>query len=194
MALTFANKVTIARILVLPFFIISLLYYTPSQDYLRWIALGIFAFAVISDVVDGYIARIRHQKTRAGAILDPLADKLLLISAFICLYVIREHFQGIRFPLWLVIAVISRDMILLLGSMIIYIIHRDLDIEPSVWGKATTFFQVLTILGMLLQISLSMMIWYIMVGLTIISGFGYIRRGIKVLNNPFPAHPSGILR
>ncbi len=84
MSLTFANKITICRILAVPFFIATVLYYSPQRDHLRYAALGIFLFAVISDVIDGYIARTRHQKTRAGAILDPLADKLLLISATGC--------------------------------------------------------------------------------------------------------------
>ena len=186
MSLTFANKVTILRILAVPFFIASVLYYGPDREYLRYVAMGIFSFAVISDVIDGYIARTRQQKTRAGAILDPLADKLLLISAFICLYSINSNGQlgTVRFPIGLVIAVISRDVILLLGSMIIYSIHGVMDIEPSRWGKATTFFQVFSIFGVLLQWAISPAIWIIMVLLTIISGVGYIRNGIKVLNTP----------
>ena len=86
MGLTFANKVTVGRILLVPFFIATVLYLSDSRPNLRYIALGLFLLAVISDVIDGYIARTHHQKTKAGAILDPLADKILLISAFICLY------------------------------------------------------------------------------------------------------------
>src|SRR3989338_7065868 len=89
-SLSFANKVTIVRILTVPFFIATVLYYAPERDYLRLAALCIFLVAVISDVIDGYIARTWKEKTKAGAILDPLADKLLLISAFICLYKIRS--------------------------------------------------------------------------------------------------------
>src|SRR3989338_2065947 len=112
MGLTFANKITIVRIVAVPFFIATVLYYSPEENYLRYVALGIFLFAVISDVIDGYIARTRDQKTRAGAILDPLADKLLLISAFICLYKIGIQLGEIHFPVWFVVAVISRDVIL----------------------------------------------------------------------------------
>ncbi len=182
MGLSFANKVTILRILAVPFFIATLLYYMPEREYLRQVALGIFLLAVISDVIDGYVARTHHQKTKAGTILDPLADKLLLISAFICLYKIRALLGPVRFPLWVVLSVISRDIILLLGAMIIYLVHGNLDIVPTRWGKAATFFQILCIFGILLQINFSFVVWYAAVILTFISGVGYIRKGIKVLN------------
>lgn len=183
MALTFANKITICRILAVPFFIATILYYTPQKDHLRFTALGIFLFAVISDVIDGYIARRHHQKTKAGAILDPLADKLLLISAFICLYKIGVFFDLIRLPIWLVVAVISRDVILLSGSVIIRLSGYEGMIEATPWGKATAFFQILTVMGILLQWPLSSMFWYPAVVLTGISGVDYIRKGIRIINN-----------
>ena len=182
MPLSFANKVTICRILAVPFFIAAIVYYSPEREYLRYVALGIFLLAVISDVIDGYIARTRHQKTKAGSILDPLADKLLLISAFICLHNVGNLWGDLRFPLWLVIAVISRDVILLLGAMIIYAVQGNLEIVPTRWGKTSTFFQILCVLGILLQVDLSFVVWYITIIFTFFSGVGYIRKGIKVLN------------
>lgn len=187
MSLTFANKITVCRILAVPFLVAVVLYYSPLRDYLRYVALGIFLFAVISDVIDGYIARTRHQKTKAGAILDPLADKVLLMSTFICLYKMGVHFPAIHFPLWLVVAVISRDAILLVGAMLIYLIHGDLSIEPTRWGKTSTFFQVLTVIGMLLQQSTwagTTLLWSVTIFFTVISGVDYIRNGIKLLNLP----------
>ena len=182
MALTFANKISIFRIVSVPLFIASVLYYSPENDYLRLVSLGIFLMAIISDVVDGYIARTRKQKTKAGAILDPLADKLLLISSFICLYLVDNFPAGIRFPLWLVIAVASRDAIILLGSGIIYMVQGNLDVLPTRWGKTTTFFQAMCVIVLLLQLQFSHYIWYIALFFTIISGLGYIRRGVKILN------------
>ncbi len=182
MALTFANKVTVGRILIVPFFIATLLY-SPERTYLRHVALGIFLLAMISDVIDGYIARERKQKTRAGAILDPLADKLLLMSAFLCLYKIGDLFLRVRFPMWLVVAVISRDAILLVGSMIIYLFQGKLDIQPTIWGKATTFCQVMSILGIFFQWNFSVYIWSVTIVLATISAVDYIRNGIKVLND-----------
>ena len=140
LTLNFANRITIGRILAVPFFITVLLYYSPPRDYLRYVALGIFFFAVISDVIDGYIARTHHQRTQAGAILDPLADKLLLISAFICLYWVGEHLPAVRFPLWLVVTVISRDVILLIGALLIFMSHGQISLEATRWGKISTFF------------------------------------------------------
>jgi len=182
MALTFANKLTIGRILLVPFFISTVLYYSVQKDYLRFIALGIFLVAVITDFFDGYIARTRHQKTMAGAILDPVADKILLISAFICLYKVSVLFDVVRFPIWLVVAVISREVILLLGAMIIYLVHGQFNVEPTVWGKMTTFFQIMCIIGILTQLDFSILFWYGTLAVTTISCVDYIRIGIKILN------------
>jgi cardiolipin synthase (CMP-forming) len=186
MALNFANKITIFRILAVPFFIASVLYYDPQRDILRFISLGIFLLAVASDAIDGYIARTQKQETKAGSILDPLADKLLIISAFICLYVVDGFPGGIKFPLWVILVVISRDAIILIGSMLIYIVHGNLEIMPTRWGKATTFFQMLSVVGILLQWQVSFTFWYLTAAFTAISGFGYIRKGVRVLN--VPAH------
>ncbi len=181
MGLSFANKVTICRILAVPVFILALAY-SSQRQYFREIAIGVFLLAVISDVVDGYIARRWYQKTTAGAILDPLADKLLLISAFVCLFILGKTFGEVYFPLWFVLIVISRDVILLVGSLIIYQVHGQLEISPTKWGKTTAFFQILCILGVLFQIEISQVVWYLTVVLTFISGVGYLRKGIKVLN------------
>src|SRR3989338_334136 len=105
--LTVASKLTVIRILIVPFFIATVLYYSPDKDHLRLIALGLFAAAAGLDFLDGYLARKFRQETKAGAILDPLADKILLISAFICLYKIGVSFETGRFSilLWYVIMV-----------------------------------------------------------------------------------------
>ena len=182
MPLTFANKVTVGRILLVPFFIATVLYMTPERFYLRWTALGLFLVAVVSDVIDGYIARTRHQKTKAGAILDPLADKILLISAFICLYAKRAVFPEFSFPLWLVVGIISRDVILLLGSMIIQLVTGKLEVEANRSGKITAFLQIVCVLGMLMQEPLTKIFWVLAVVATFISGIIYIKDGIGALN------------
>ena len=187
MGLTFANKVTVGRILLVPFFIATVLYLSPERSYLRWVALGLFLTAVISDIIDGYIARTRHQKTRAGAILDPLADKLLLISAFICLYTERSQFPTISFPLWFVVAIISRDVILLLGAAIIQFTTGRLEVEANKSGKLTAFLQIVCVLGILLQLEFTQVFWYIAVAATLFSGVIYIKEGIKIINGT-PAH------
>jgi cardiolipin synthase len=177
----FANKISTIRILSVPFFIACLIYYSPEKDHLRFIALAIFVLAVLSDAVDGYIARKSQEKSKAGLVLDPLGDKLLLVSAFICLYFIKEPPSGIRFPLWVVLIVISRDMIILLGAVVIYMLKQEINISPTRWGKLTTTFQMLSVITILLQFKSSHVFWTIATVFTIISGIDYIKRGFKIL-------------
>ena len=178
--MNFANKISTFRILTVPFFIASLVYYNHSERaYLRFLALGIFVLGVISDAVDGYIARRTKQKSKAGLVLDPLGDKLLLMSSFICLGLIKEF--PLRFPIWVTFIVISRDAIILLGAMVIYIVKQNIEIHPTKWGKLTTTFQMLSVIVVLLQCSFSYIIWWVAVFFTVISGIDYIMRGFKIL-------------
>jgi cardiolipin synthase len=179
--MSIANKVSVFRILSVPFFVACLIYYSPQNDILRYIALFIFLLAVFSDAVDGYLARKTKQKSPAGLVLDPLADKLLLLSAFLGLRMIEDFPLRIRFPLWVSLIVISRDIIILLGVVIIYLVKTKLDIYPTLWGKLTTFFQMLSVISVLLQLHFSWILWTIAVIFTVISGFDYIRKGIIIL-------------
>ena len=80
-----ANKLSILRILIIPFFVAFMVYYTPEKDYIRFWALAFFSLAVLSDAVDGFVARVKGEKTVLGSIIDPLADKLLLTTCFVTL-------------------------------------------------------------------------------------------------------------
>ncbi len=148
---------------------------------MRFVALGIFCLAVISDAVDGYIARISKQQSKAGLILDPLADKLLLVSAFICLYLIDKFPLGIKFPLWATLIVVTRDTLILLGVVVVYIVKQNIDIYPTKWGKLTTTFQMSSVIAVLMQWTFSYIFWWIAVFFTVISGIDYVMRGFKVL-------------
>ncbi len=176
-----ANKISTFRILSVPFFIASLIYYSPQRDYLRYLALTIFILAVFSDAVDGYIARKAKQHSKAGLVLDPLGDKLLLVGSFICLYLIDEFPAGIKFPLWVTLIVISRDALILLGVVVIYVVRQSVDISPTRWGKFTTTFQMLSVIAVLLQWSFSCLFWWLAVFFTVISGADYVKRGFKTL-------------
>jgi cardiolipin synthase (CMP-forming) len=177
--MNFANKISTFRILSVPFFIASLIYYAPERGYLRFVALTIFILGVISDAVDGYIARKTKQYSKAGLILDPLGDKLLLMSAFIFLSNKNEFLM--HFPLWVVFIVITRDVIILMGTLVIYIVRQDINISPTRWGKLTTTFQMLSVIAVLLQLRFSPLLWWIAVLFTIVSGSDYVRRGFKTL-------------
>jgi len=180
--MTFANKITLFRIISIPFFAACLIFYTPARPGLRYMALAIFLVSIVSDVIDGYMARTRREKTRAGAILDPLADKALLITAFIFLYRVSRMYLEIALPLWVLLAVISRDIIILIGSGILLITNKDIQIQPTWWGKLTTFFQMATIIAIILEIRLAPLVWWVASIFTCISGVDYARKGINLLN------------
>ncbi len=174
-----ANKISTFRILSVPFFIASLLYYAPQRDYLRFVALGIFILAALSDAIDGYVARKSGEQSKAGLILDPLGDKLLLMSAFICLYANTN--LNPRFPLWVILIVISRDVIIILGAIVVYIVKQTINIIPTRWGKLSTIFQMLAVISVLLQLKFSPLFWWLAAIFTVVSGAFYINRGFVIL-------------
>ena len=176
--MNFANKISTFRILTVPFFIASLIYYSPEKGHLRLLALGIFALAVISDAADGYIARKSKQQSKAGLVLDPLGDKLLLMSAFVCLSF--EKFSP-HFPTWVTLIVISRDCIILLGTLVIYMVKQNFNIFPTPWGKFSTGFQMASVFAVLLRLPFSYIFWWGAVLFTVLSGAHYVRRGFQAL-------------
>ncbi len=178
-----ANWISIFRIILIPFFVCTIVYYSPEKDYLRYLSLIIFSLAVISDGLDGYIARVRKLQTRLGSFLDPIADKLLLSASFLTMAVTPEIPSAIRLPLWIAVLVISRDIFLALGSLLIHMLTGNLLIAPSYLGKLTTVFQMFTIIAILLQMPFSFLIWDIAAFFTIASGFDYLYKGSKLLSN-----------
>ncbi len=184
MALTLANKITIARIMAVPVFIGLMLYYKSGHEAYRWTALSVYILAEISDVVDGYVARHFRQKTRAGSILDPLADKAIFISALLCLYHVgNEAGWAVRLPLWLVVAFMARDVILVLGALLLQVVCGAIEIRSNVWGKLTAFLQAVCVIAVFIQWPLALGMWLAALAVTIISGIIYMMEGIKRLNN-----------
>ena len=170
------NSLTILRILLVPVFVGLLLY--EHYD----IALLTLLIAALTDILDGMIARITDQRTLLGEYLDPLADKLLLMSAIITLSVL--HF----IPIWAVIVVVSRDAILLTGTLVANLTETHIDISPTILGKGTAFAQICYIIATMLsvtgRVSLALVepfLW-VMVALTVGSGVHYLFRGIQYLN------------
>ncbi|MFH0827040.1 MAG: CDP-alcohol phosphatidyltransferase family protein [Candidatus Omnitrophota bacterium] len=176
-----ANKISTFRILIVPFFVACFIYFGQNpfeRDYLRFIALSLFLLGVISDGIDGFIARKSKQQSPAGLILDPLGDKLLLMSGFISLYAVPLR---IKFPLTVVLIIISRDILILLGAVVIFIVKQKINIFPTLWGKLTTIFQMLAVICVILQWEFSFLFWWVAVLFTLISGCDYIMRGFKTL-------------
>ena len=181
----FANKISLSRILAIPFFVAGLIYSArnPDTPHLKFLVLFIFAFAMVTDFIDGIIARVKKEKTPLGCVLDPLADKLLLMNAFIWIYALRADLPLVYSPpLSVVLVVISRDLIILLGIAIFTFLKIEVSIAPNIWGKLTTFFQMFTILSILLDLPISEFVWTAACAFTIISGIVYIRRGTQALN------------
>jgi cardiolipin synthase len=180
--MSLADKITAIRIVLIPVFV-SLLIYSRSHVYLKDIATAVFILAVLSDFFDGLVARIKKEKSDIGQVIDPLADKLLLFTAFISLYVLRE-FLPLRYkiPLGVVLVVVSRDLIIFLGFLILRFLKIDVTIAPSTLGKVTTFLQMFTILSVLMNFVFSPVIWWAAAILTLISGTDYFLRGVKAVN------------
>src|SRR5208282_6169198 len=130
--MTTANKITILRILVIPFFVVELIYYVRTGNEIhRLLAILSFAVAAILDGVDGYIARHYHQISELGKILDPLADKLLLVSGIVTLSFNHGTFLG-QIPLWLTGTIIGRDLLILIGMMVIYYTVGKVAVHPRI--------------------------------------------------------------
>jgi cardiolipin synthase (CMP-forming) len=140
--MTTANKVTIIRILLVPFFVVQMLYYfEDGRELHRWLGLAAFATAAVSDGIDGFLARRFNQRSELGALLDPLADKLLLVSGIVLLSLPHEQ-RLPRLPLWLAVTVISRDALLVLGAFIIHYLGGKVTVRPHVIGKIATVLQM----------------------------------------------------
>jgi CDP-diacylglycerol--glycerol-3-phosphate 3-phosphatidyltransferase len=149
--MTTANKITILRILLIPFFVVEVLYYVKNgNEAHRLAAILSFAVAAICDGVDGYIARRYNQRSELGAILDPLADKLLLVSGIIVLsFEHRPYLETI--PLWLTGTIIGRDILVLAGMVVIQMIVGKVNVRPRMVGKVATVLQMVIILWILLK-------------------------------------------
>ncbi len=149
--MTTANKVTIGRILLIPFFVVEVLYYVKSGNDLHRIA-GLFTFAVaaICDGVDGYIARRYQQMSELGMILDPLADKLLLVSGVVLLSFDHGALLG-QFPPWFGCTIIGRDLLILVGMVVIQFTVGKVRVRPRLVGKVATVLQMASVIWILLR-------------------------------------------
>lgn len=174
------NYITLGRVILIPFFINLLIY-----GYYRE-ALLVFVIAGVTDALDGLIARLTNSKTQLGAFLDPLADKLLILSAFVALVLLD------KLPVWLAVVVVSRDVILALGSVVVYMTKHELTIIPSAIGKTTTVLQLLVVGLTLLVMSTDLHPGFLpfLQGATAVvtvgSGIQYVLRGMKMVGQHAP--------
>jgi cardiolipin synthase (CMP-forming) len=190
--MTTANKITLIRILMIPVFVALAIYYGQSiqqgqpLEWLRFAAIMVFLVAAVSDGLDGYVARRYNQRSALGVILDPIADKGLLLSGIITLSISNwsesDPDYG-RFPAWFPVLVITRDAVILVGVILLHVLNGKVHIKPSWTGKVATVLQMCAIGWVMLQIHFIPL--PIVVGLagvfTFISGVIYVMEGVRQL-------------
>ena len=197
MTINWANRITIFRILLIAPFV-SLMLKTNdvalsygAQNAMRYAAILIFLLMAISDGVDGFLARTGNQITKLGAFLDPVADKLLMISACLLLASQRGHVRGFLIPPTVVVLIIGKDLFLLIGFAIVYLITSQIHIAPVFIGKLATTLQLSMVAAILIGpeasavltgwIWLLRTLWWSAAGTAILATLIYIRNGSRYI-------------
>lgn len=184
--MTLANKITITRILLIPVFVLLAVYYGDSvhehqpDERLRWAAIAVFLVAAGSDGIDGYIARRYNQRSRLGTILDPLADKGLLLAA---LFTLTFSDWGYRFPLWFPVLLVTRDVVVVAGSLGLHYINGHVHVRPRWTGKVATTLLMAAIAWVMLQLHRPSAGWLVFAAgvFTGLSFISYLRDGMAQL-------------
>lgn len=169
--MTLANKITLVRILSVPVIVIGLI-----EGHTWWV-YTLLVVTMLSDLLDGVVARRRGEQTRLGAFLDPMADKLLLTGVFLSLTYMDQ------IPVWVFVAVFSRDLMIVLGWSVIFILTGSSTVQPRPLGKVTTATQMATALAVIAGLpptAVEALLW-LTIALTVASAFDYIRIGEKRL-------------
>ncbi len=171
------NKLTMLRVILIPFFVVSLLAYGGANQLLRNVSAAIFIVASLTDMLDGKIARRYNLVTNFGKFMDPLADKLLVCSALICLTGLSQ------LPAWMTIIIVSREFII--SGFRLVAAEQGIVIAASYWGKFKTTFQMIAVILMIvnlpvLHVATKVCTWVALI-LTIVSLVDYIAKNYKVL-------------
>lgn len=175
------NKLTVLRVILIPFFVAFLLL-SPGNDTFKWVALAIFVIASLTDMADGKIARKYNLITDFGKFMDPLADKLLVCSAMICLIDLG------KIPSWIVVIIIAREFII--SGFRLVAADNGRVIAASYWGKFKTTFQMIMVILMIAGLGdvipyydlVTQIIMWIALALTIISLVDYIVKNKDVMS------------
>lgn len=171
------NKLTIFRVILIPFFVVLLLFDITAYD--KWIALAIFIIASLTDFLDGHIARKYNLVTNFGKFMDPLADKLLVCSAMICLVELA------RIPAWVVIVIIAREFII--SGFRLVASDNGVVIAASYWGKFKTTFQILMICLMIADLPplalVTQIVMWVALALTVVSLVDYLIKNKDVMRD-----------
>ena len=197
MKLNWANRITIFRILLIVPFVSFMLKINDAilsdgaRQTMRYISIFLFLVMAISDAVDGYLARRKNQTTKLGAFLDPIADKLLITSACLLLASQRGHVEDFLLPPTVVVVIIGKDLFLLIGFVIVYLITSQIHIAPVFVGKLATALQLSMVAGVLIAPEVSSVLggwvwflrilWWSAAGTAILATLIYIRDGSRYI-------------
>lgn len=179
--MTLATQITVTRILLIPVFVLFAIYYGRSvadgdpHEWQRMCAIAVFIVASVTDAFDGWVARKLNQSSRLGAILDPIADKGLLLTAIITLSVSPWRYS---LPLWFPVLVIARDAVILVGCALLKIFSDHLEIRPSWTGKTATALQMIAVAWVMLQLPAFEISVWLAGAFTFVSGMEYVYRGV----------------
>src|SRR5437773_10620832 len=197
--MTTANKITVVRILMIPAFVTIAIYYGESihrgapHEWMRFTAIAVFLLAAVSDGLDGYVARRYNQRSSLGMILDPIADKGLLLSGIITLSISNwstgdQHYG--KFPAWFPVLVITRDAVILVGSAVLHILNGTVRVKPSWTGKVATVLEMAAIAWVVLQLRVLPLLYVVIAAgvFTFISGIIYVMDGVRQLQAEGHAH------
>jgi cardiolipin synthase len=178
--LTLPNFITLFRMAIVPFFVLAV----NDKDFA--LATWIFVIAGFTDTLDGWLARRLGVRSRIGAFLDPLADKLLLTTAYVILTIPQG--QAVVIPMWLTILALFRDLLILLVALVLYMVEGIRKFPPSTLGKLTTTMHVVTVSIVLLANLALVPGWlpavcfYTSFALVVLSGFNYIYRSSRFID------------
>jgi CDP-diacylglycerol--glycerol-3-phosphate 3-phosphatidyltransferase len=209
MELTWANRITILRILLIAPFISCLLnindpeFTDHTRFVIRWSAVAIFIAMAVSDGLDGLLARRNGQITRLGAFLDPTADKLLITSASILLATRHSGVDGLLLPPTVVVFIIGKDVFLFIGFLIVFFLTGKLRVVPVLAGKVSTALQLIMVAAILISPEVVSVfsgwayfvrfLWWAAAGAALVATLVYIRIGAKFIeqyeqtsNGPHP--------
>jgi len=191
-SVTFASKITVTRILMVPLFAVLAVAYGRSvqagqaNEALRWWALGVFITAAASDGIDGWVARHFNQMSKFGAFIDPIADKALLLTGVITLSLVDWGSGGWRLPVWFAVIVVLRDCIIIGGIRILWNHHCKVHFAPHWSGKVYTVSQMFALGWVMLKWVDYPPTWPCVVAaaFTVWSAAAYIRQGLGLLRSP----------
>lgn len=194
--MTPANAITLLRLVLVPIFGMFAMSYGHSvsdgdpQEILRYLALATFILAAASDGLDGYLARRLNQKSRLGSILDPLADKLLMLTGLVTLSLVPWGENGWIIPTWYILMVVARDVSIGIGCAMVVSLDIKLDVRPHWTGKATTIAQLFTLGWVMLKVIPFSPLYPTIIAavLTLWSSWAYVLDAIRLLNNLTVTH------